>query len=354
MKKQTKYKIKPVPVAILCGTILLIIAGVVAIVSGFGKNQEQKPTIDVKPVGSRPQPSQGNETQSGQVKVSVKIGMEDCILTTDQSIKVTVTVEPSDTDAAVIWKSSDESVMTVTSDGIISAKKTGVSALTATVGNVTDAIVVKWVSPQESSSSSVPVNPPAGETGTVKPILPLQPEKPTQGQSGENTTGSTQNPTQGSTQVSTPAPTQGSTQVSTQAPTQGSTQAPTQGTTQGSTQTPTTGREGLKSTDLYTVLPGCGFTRYISNVYVYGTEKENYCGEVIIESNVATIYIGTRTAEFDNAVQTVLTYLLPDNAGDVWKTYLGAGSDTTFMVGTRKVRIVTPKNGGHSQIVVWN
>lgn len=350
MQKQVKYKIKPVPVAILCGAILLIIAGVVAIVSGFGKNQEPKPTIDVKPVGSRPQSSQGNETQSGQVKVSVKIGMEDCILTTDQSIKVTVTVEPSDTDAAVIWKSSDESVMTVTSDGVISAKKTGVSALTATVGNVTDAIVVKWVSPQEGSSSSVPVNPPAGETGTVKPILPLQPEKPTQGQSGENTTGSTQ----GSTQAPTQKPTQAPTQIPTQAPTQSPTQKPTQAPTQSPTQNPTTGKEGLKSTDLYTVLPGCGFTRYISNVYVYGTEKDNYCGEVIIESNVATIYLGSRTAEFDNAVLMVLTYLLPDNAGDVWKTYLGAGSDTTFMVGTRKVRIVTPKNGGHSQIVVWN
>lgn len=342
MQKKVKYKIKPIPVAILCGVIILIIGGVVAIVSGFGKNQEPKPTIDVKPVESQSRSSQENETQAETVKVSVKIGMEDCILTTDQSIKVTVMVEPSGTDAAVIWKSSDESVMTVTSDGVISAKKTGVSALTATVGNVTDAIVVKWVSPQEGSSSSVPVN----------PIIPLQPEKPTQGQSVENTTGSTQGstqaPTQGSTQAPTQKPTQGSTQSPTQKPTQGSTQSPTQ----GSTQSPTTGKEGLKSTELYGILPDYGFTRYLDNVYVYGAEKDKYCGEVIIESNVATIYIGLRTEEFDNAVLAVLTCLLPDNAGEVWKTYLSAGSDTTFMVGARKVRIVTSK--GHSQIVVWN
>lgn len=384
MQKKVKYKIKPVPVAILCASIVLVIVGIVGLVSGFGNNDDGNPTIDISPVGSQAQ-SIYSPTKPETVKVTVNIGMGDCILTTDQIVKVTVNVEPSNTDTAVIWKSSDESVMTVTEDGVISAKKAGVSALTATVGNVTDAIVVKWVTPENSGSSTEPVNP---HIGGGQVITPLQPERPTQGQSQGQSQGSTQGATQGTIVSPTVTPSQGSSQAPTTkptspvvtptmspttAPSQGSTQAPTIKPTSPTTtptvaptvapiivptvvptQAPSVDVEGLKSTELYTVLPGMGFTRLYSNVYSYGNTKDNYCGQVIIEPNQATIYVATRNTEFDNAIKNVLASMLPESADAVWRSYVGAGSDTTFMVGLRKVRIVTAKNGGHSQIVVWN
>lgn len=100
-------------------------------------------------------------------------------------------------------------------------------------------------------------------------------------------------------------------------------------------------------------LSGIGFTQRYSNVYVC-EENDTYYGEIITQPNVTIIYIKQRSGTFDSRIQTVLARLLPDEYGQVWSNYLSANTDRTFTAEGRRVRIVVAPNGGHSQIVIYN
>ena len=100
-------------------------------------------------------------------------------------------------------------------------------------------------------------------------------------------------------------------------------------------------------------LPALGFNHMMSNVYVY-EEGNNYYGEVITQPNVAIIYIMQRSSGFDNVINQVLQRLVPGGASQIWNNYSTATTDKTFTINDRKIRIVMPKGGGHSQIVIYN
>ena len=147
-------------------------------------------------------------------------------------------------------------------------------------------------------------------------------------------------------------PIQQPTQGQSQAPSHG--QQPTQGQTSGQGQQPTQQAKPLLSLELPGVLGELGFKKYISNVYVYEADKK-YCGQVVIESNVAIIYIMNRQEAFDEAVLSVLQKLVLSDAATVWNTYCNtaSGTTTTFYVGDRRVRIIKAGEG-ESQIVIYN
>ncbi len=379
-----KYKIKPLPFIAL-GAVLVGIIVTIAVLCGSCNNSNE----DVS--------SSGATEDVTAAKITVKIDTNDCTMLLGEAMKVTATVEPEG-NAAVIWKSSDESVMEVTQDGIITGKQEGIAALTATVGTTSDAIVITWVSQLtenetgngnqqgetqagqhggqvvtqpggENSSGSAPTLPSGDkETVSVNPNQPVtnpsQGQAPSQGQSQAPSQG--QQPTQGQSQAPSQGqqPTQGQSQAPSQSqqPTQGQSQAPSQGqqSTQGQSQTsgqgqqPTQQAKPLLSLELPSVLGELGFKKYISNVYVYEADKK-YCGQVVIESNVAIIYIMNRQGSFDEAVLSVLQKLVLSDAATVWNTYCNtaSGTTTTFYVGDRRVRIIKAGEG-ESQIVVYN
>lgn len=391
-----KYKIKPLPFIAL-GAVLVGIIVTIAVVCGSCNNSKEDAS------------SSGATEDVTAAKITVKIDTNDCTMLLGEAMKVTATVEPEG-NAAVIWKSSDESVMEVTQDGIITGKQEGIAALTATVGTTSDAIVITWVSQlaenetgngnqqgetqvgqhggqvvtqpgTENSSGSSPTLPSGDkETVSVNPNQPAtnpsqgqqptqsqsqapsQGQRPTQGQSQtpgqsqQSTQGQSQAPSQGQqpTQGQSQAPSQGQqpTQGQSQAPSQG--QKPTQGQTSGQGQQPTQQAKPLLSLELPGVLGELGFKKYISNVYVYEADKK-YCGQVVIESNVAIIYIMNRQEAFDEAVLSVLQKLVLSDAATVWNTYCNtaSGTTTTFYVGDRRVRIIKAGEG-ESQIVIYN
>lgn len=57
-------------------------------------------------------------------------------LLTGKTVTLTATVTPSDTTDTVVWTSSNESVATVSADGIVTGVKAGTAVITATAGNV--------------------------------------------------------------------------------------------------------------------------------------------------------------------------------------------------------------------------
>ncbi len=68
---------------------------------------------------------------------SVNLNVSDMTLLVGQSDKLTATVEPvNTTDPTITWKSSDESIATVSEDGTVTAVSVGVATITATCGEV--------------------------------------------------------------------------------------------------------------------------------------------------------------------------------------------------------------------------
>ena len=57
-------------------------------------------------------------------------------LLTGKTVTLTATVTPSDTTDTVVWTSSDESVATVSAEGVVTGVKAGTAVITATAGNV--------------------------------------------------------------------------------------------------------------------------------------------------------------------------------------------------------------------------
>ena len=57
-------------------------------------------------------------------------------LLTGKTVTLTVTVTPSDTTDTVVWTSSDESVATVSAEGVVTGVKAGTAVITATAGSV--------------------------------------------------------------------------------------------------------------------------------------------------------------------------------------------------------------------------
>ena len=61
------------------------------------------------------------------------------------SLKVTAIVTPDDDDKSIVWTSSNTDVFTVDKDGVITVTGSGTATLTATVGSVSDAIVIEGI-----------------------------------------------------------------------------------------------------------------------------------------------------------------------------------------------------------------
>lgn len=318
--------------------ILVIILILTAYSINSAKN-DKKPTTDVSVEDSDKKVKSQSSASSdgGRVASTVEIEFEDSAVLVGTRFKVTAIVTPSDTDKALLWSSSDDSVFSVDENGIVTVKGTGNAVLTATVGTVSDAVVIEGITDAatgssenlpvfiaDSSDSSYTVS---GSSGN---------------RTGTQTTGSGSSSYQGSSE-------NGSSYQGTSGTSGG--QTASGGQDSGNTDNGSSG--GQTSSTIGESLPALGFNHMMSNVYVY-EEGNNYYGEVITQPNVAIIYIMQRSSGFDNVINQVLQRLVPGGASQIWNNYSTATTDKTFTINDRKIRIVMPKGGGHSQIVIYN
>lgn len=312
-------------------------------------------------------------------QVTIKINMENCMMLVGTKMQATATIYPSGSQSGVNWTSSDDEVLEVDKDGNVVVHGTGIIALTANFGDAYDSIAIECIATEQDAVLNLPnyklftsgepatkvhldgKEPGNNGTTTVDPSKDstMKDSQTTSKNDGTTKATETSKETTKATQSATQATTKATQATTATKPTQTTTAAKPTKATQAETTLytldTTTEYGGTKvlSTEVASRLETYGFSKYLDNTYVYG-DGDQYLGEVIITSNMTHIYIKQRSADFDSAVLSVLTELLPDSNGNVWNMYTSASTDQTVKVDGRMVRVVVGGSGGHSQIVIYN
>lgn len=391
MAKKNKIKNWVIPGVV--GGVVIILT-VASIVSGSIQQKKEKESnaasVSVDRIKLKDDSAQVQ--QMSNTETEVEIEFEDCAVPVGTQLKMTALVVPENTDQALIWSSSDSSVAEIDKDGILTVKAVGTTVVTATVGTVSDSVVIEGIeNVAQGSKNNLPVytgttlaknnasgsgsasgstssggtsagsGSDSGSTGTGG------------GQAGGSWTGSGSSGSGSYDGGSGDSDSDGgddSGSTDSGSGSSGGSSNGESGTTGGSSGnndgSSTNGGNssnnsnsgsntgnGDNSGSISDGLSGIGFTQRYSNVYVC-EENDTYYGEIITQPNVTIIYIKQRSGTFDSRIQTVLARLLPDEYGQVWSNYLSANTDRTFTAEGRRVRIVVAPNGGHSQIVIYN
>lgn len=395
MAKKNKIKNWVIPGVV--GGVVIILT-VASIVSGSIQQKKEKESnaasVSVDRIKLKDDSAQAQ--QMCNTETEVEIEFEDCAVPVGTQLKMTALVVPENTDQALIWSSSDSSVAEIDKDGILTVKAMGTTVVTATVGTVSDSVVIEGIeNVAQGSKNNLPVytgttlaknnasgsgsasgsmssggtsagsGSDSGSTGTGG------------GQAGGSWTGSGSSGSGSYDGGSGDSDSDGgddSGSTDSGSGSSGGSSNGGSGTTGGSSgsnsgnndDSSTNGGNssnnsnsgsntgnGDNSGSISDGLSGIGFTQRYSNVYVC-EENDTYYGEIITQPNVTIIYIKQRSGTFDSRIQTVLARLLPDEYGQVWSNYLSANTDRTFTAEGRRVRIVVAPNGGHSQIVIYN
>lgn len=395
MAKKNKIKNWVIPGVV--GGVVIILT-VASIVSGSIQQKKEKESnaasVSVDRIKLKDDSAQAH--QMSNTETEVEIEFEDCAVPVGTQLKMTALVVPENTDQALIWNSSDSSVAEIDKDGILTVKAVGTTVVTATVGTVSDSVVIEGIeNVAQGSKNNLPVY-----TGTTLAKNNASGSSSASGSTSSGGTSAGSGSSSGSTGTGggqaggswTDSGSSGSGSYdggsgdsdSDGGDDSGSTDSGSgssggssnggSGTTGGSSgsnsgnndDSSTNGGNpsnnsnsgsntgnGDNSGSISDGLSGIGFTQRYSNVYVC-EENDTYYGEIITQPNVTIIYIKQRSGTFDSRIQTVLARLLPDEYGQVWSNYLSANTDRTFTAEGRRVRIVVAPNGGHSQIVIYN
>ena len=395
MAKKNKIKNWVIPGVV--GGVVIILT-VASIVSGSIQQKKEKESnaasVSVDRIKLKDDSAQVQ--QMSNTETEVEIEFEDCAVPVGTQLKMTALVVPENTDQALIWSSSDSSVAEIDKDGILTVKAVGTTVVTATVGTVSDSVVIEGMeNVAQGSKNNLPVytgttlaknnasgsgsasgstssggtsagsGSDSGSTGTGG------------GQAGGSWTGSGSSGSGSYDGGSGDSDSDGgddSGSTDSGSGSSGGSSNGESGTTGGSSGSNSGNNDGSStnggnssnnsnsgsntgngdnSGSISDGLSGIGFTQRYSNVYVC-EENDTYYGEIITQPNVTIIYIKQRSGTFDSRIQTVLARLLPDEYGQVWSNYLSANTDRTFTAEGRRVRIVVAPNGGHSQIVIYN
>jgi hypothetical protein len=395
MAKKNKIKNWVIPGVV--GGVVIILT-VASIVSGSIQQKKEKESnaasVSVDRIKLKDDSAQAQ--QMSNTETEVEIEFEDCAVPVGTQLKMTALVVPENTDQALIWSSSDSSVAEIDKDGILTVKAVGTTVVTATVGTVSDSVVIEGIeNVAQGSKNNLPVY-----TGTTLAKNNASGSSSASGSTSSGGTSAGSGSDSGSTGTGggqaggswTGSGSSGSGSYdggsgdsdSDGGDDSGSTDSGSgnsggssnggSGTTGGSSgsnsgnndDSSTNGGNssnnsnsgsntgnGDNSGSISDGLSGIGFTQRYSNVYVC-EENDTYYGEIITQPNVTIIYIKQRSGTFDSRIQTVIARLLPDEYGQVWSNYLSANTDRTFTAEGRRVRIVVAPNGGHSQIVIYN
>lgn len=333
MKDKKNYKVKPLVFIIAGIAVLVLIAAAITagVISEHNKSKENTVGMTLTQKNLRPQDAEADNNEVKEI-TTVEILMDDTAIPVGTTFMAAAIVEPADTDKALIWTSSNDDVMTVKQDGLVTVKGTGTAALTATVGDVSDAIAIEGIESAAAGSK----NGYTVYTGNGS-ILKSSSSVPAGSSAGSGSgTGSSYSDNGSYSYNST-----------------GNNSGYSAGTGSSHENSNSTGSDGKTSSDIGEVLNKEGFTQEYSNVYVY-TDGGTYYGEIITQPDVSIIYIKQRNEGFDARIKGVLAQLLPESCNQVWNNYVSATTDRTFTVEDRKVRIVTASRGGHSQIVIYN
>ena len=376
MAGSRKMRIKPVPVIILGVVTVAIIAGIGIFAIGNTSDKQQNSSATVSVSKKNLKDSNSTSTEPVKAATTVEIQWEDSAVPVGTSFKVTAIVTPQYTEHALVWSSGNQDVCTIDSEGVVTVRSAGNAAITATVGTVSDSVIIQGIdSVSAGSDRGLPVytgdsyvsagqsnggsnDNSNGNTSTGDSQSGVSSGGSQQGQRSNGSIGvssginSSSNISDDNSDISDDN-NGGSSDNDSDNGYNYNTDNGSYDNNNGGYDNNSGSHDGASSSDIAGYLPQIGYTQRMSNVYVC-EDGDTYYGEIIIQPNVTIIYIKQRSGTFDSMIQSTLSALLPSEAGQVWNNYLSSSSDKTFTVDGRRVRIVTALNGGHSQIVVYN
>lgn len=314
----------------------------------------------------------------------IRINLLDCNMYVGSVLTLQCLVYPQENAGHIIWSSSNDEVVSVNDEGVIIVKGTGIAAITATSGVLSDSVIINGIDRDDPDTDEyMPIIDVVDDIPTVVESAAIEQstretfEYITTENHTENTISNEATTDNGNAESSgtvterdtTTDDPDSDTTTATQPSEDGTTDSPTkpieqptmpieqptmpiEQPTNPSTE-PVTETEGAENMDFArNAVTAAGFTRYLDNIYIF-REDGYYLGEIIIEENYLQIYMMTRTRAFDTAVKSVMKEYLPNGYETVHARFVGAAADQTFSIDGHRVRIVAGVNGGHSQLIIF-
>ena len=372
--KNNKLKIKPKWIGVAAVALTAAIVLIIVAVTGSSDKDTEKVNVNLNNVDLNN--GAGGASVGNKEKTTVEIQMTDSAVLVGKRFKMVAVVTPANTEQALVWSVSDDNILEVTNDGVVTVKAVGTATVSATVGDVTDAVIIEGIAQiEDGSKNKFPIYTLAdnavsgdestgsngGNGGAGSSNSGSTGSAGSNGGNGSSNSGSAGSSNSGSTgsgssnSQSTGSNGGSGSSNSESTGSNGGSGSSNSGSTgsNGGSGSSNSGSTGSNSESIGGQLPDMGFDQTYSNVYVCN-ENGTYCGEIITQPDVTIIYIKERSDAFDSKIKNVLMTMLPKEYNQVWNNYISAATDRTFTVEDRKVRIVAAVNGGHSQIVIYN
>ena len=151
----TRTKLSPIAIVLIVIAVIalfsVIIAGAVS--SNNKKSGDNTVGMTLTEKNLKPQNNSSNNSVADRSLTKVEILMDDTAVVVGTTFKAAAVVEPENTDKALVWSSSNEDIMKVDSDGVVTVNNVGVAALTATVGDVSDAVAIEGIKSVSAGSA---------------------------------------------------------------------------------------------------------------------------------------------------------------------------------------------------------
>ncbi len=157
--KKQQFKIRPVWLAVLgvVGAFLLIFV-VYNILRLQSKGDNDEASVSINDIKVDHIGEIIDNGSSDRVRATVEVQLSDCAVTVGTVFKAVAIVTPANTEQGLVWSSNNTGIFEVGQDGVVTVKGIGTAVLTATVGNVSDSVVIEGISQvTDGSSNNLPI-----------------------------------------------------------------------------------------------------------------------------------------------------------------------------------------------------
>lgn len=339
-----KYRVRKGRVALAAVVVSVILAGIITAVVALVHNIR-----DRRNTSETVAPAPSHTLPDGEY---IRIDMDDCNMYVGNILRLRCVSQPQDYADKVIWKSSDEEVVSVNKTGDIIVKSVGTAAITATYGTLSDSVIIKAISRDTTEADS---NLPVYDVDDDGQIIVAETAA---GYDGSGSVRETAGPGENSTVVSTGGNKEGETAVEpphddmTQPASSEDSEKPSSGPGPLET-TEDSGNQEMSYPEIISQAASeAGFRLYVGNTYIF-VEDGNYLGEAIVGADYVQIYVMTRTSSFDRAVKNVIMSVVPDSYETVFNGFVSTDRDQTISADGHMVRYIAPSGGGHAQLIIY-
>lgn len=159
-KKGRQLKIRPVWIVVMAIMGAAVLGGIIYALAGNirEKSKENNASISLNDVKVDNIGKEVISDNADRVQATVEVCLSDCAVTVGTVFKAAAIVTPVNTEQALVWSSNNTGIFEVTQDGVVTVKGVGTAVLTATVGNVSDSVIIEGIGQvTDGSSNNLPI-----------------------------------------------------------------------------------------------------------------------------------------------------------------------------------------------------